>query len=71
MPTSPPHVFLPTSGPICALRKYHGKASPPEPDISLMSITFGPKIASDGLDQSWPSRVTTLLINGLRRYSTM
>src|SRR5579863_9323158 len=38
MPTSPPQVRLPTSGPRPALRKYHGRASPPEPDISLMII---------------------------------
>ena len=42
MPTRPPQVRLPTSGPIFGLRKYHGSASPPEPAISLMIITFGP-----------------------------
>ena len=39
---SSPCPFADQSGPMPALRKYHGKASPPEPDISLMIITFGP-----------------------------
>ena len=63
MPTSPPQVRLPTSGPIFASRKYHGSASPPEPAYSLMIIAFGPKIAPTGVTKSSPSRVAHLFIN--------
>ena len=42
MPTRPPHVRTPTSGPRPALLKSQGSASPPEPDIWLTIITFGP-----------------------------
>ena len=48
MPTRPPQVRVPTSGPTAAFRKYHGIASPPEPAYSLMIIAFGPKIAAVG-----------------------
>ena len=67
MPTSPPQVRVPTSGPIPAFRKSHGIASPPEPADSLMSITFGPKIEPSGLIWSAPSRVTETAMSGRRR----
>ena len=43
-----------------ALRKCQGMASPPEPAISLMIITFGPKMASIGVVMSSPSRIETI-----------
>ena len=39
------------------MRKYQGSASPPEPDISLISSAFGPSIAPPGEGMSRPSRV--------------
>src|SRR2546425_813916 len=44
MPIRPPHVRVPTRVPAPRRRNIHGKASPPEPAYSLISITFGPKI---------------------------
>ena len=49
MPTSPPQVRLPTSGPSLYSRNIHGNRSPPEPAVSSMSITFGPKMAAPGV----------------------
>ena len=43
MPTRPPQVRLPTSGPSLNLRNIHGSRSPPEPAVSSMSITLGPE----------------------------
>ena len=48
MPTSPPQVRLPTSGPTLKCRNIHGSMSPPEPAPSSISITFGPKTAALG-----------------------
>ena len=48
MPTSPPQVRLPTSLPRPNLRNIHGSRSPPEPAVSSMIITFGPRIAAFG-----------------------
>jgi hypothetical protein len=42
IPTRPPHVLMPTSGPIPAARKSQGIMSPPEPAYSLMIMTLGP-----------------------------
>ena len=64
MPTRPPQVRVPTSGPTAAFRKYHGIASPPEPAYSLMIIAFGPKIAAVGDGTISPSRVMLLLSIG-------
>ena len=47
--TSPPHVRLPTSGPILRRLNMYGIRSPPEPAISLMIITFGPQMPVAGL----------------------
>ena len=47
--TRPPHVRLPTSGPILRRLNMYGIRSPPEPAISLMIITFGPQMPADGL----------------------
>ena len=41
MPTSPPQVRLPTSGPSFACLNSQGRASPPEPENSFAIITFG------------------------------
>src|SRR2546427_72959 len=57
MPTRPPQVRTPTSGPRPARLNSHGSASPPEPDIWLAIITLGPKIAEAGMITSSPSRV--------------
>ena len=62
-----PQVRAPTNGPIPAWRKSHGMASPPEPAISLMIITFGPKIASIGVVMSRPSRMVKKASKGRRR----
>ena len=56
MPTSPPHVRLPTSGPTPNLRNMYGSMSPPEPAPSSMIITFGPNTAADGDRLSAPYR---------------
>ena len=48
---------MPTSGPMPVLRNIQGRASPPEPAISLMIITLGPKMASIGVVMSLPSRM--------------
>ena len=47
-PTSPPHVVVPTSGPIPLNRNMYGSRSPPEPAASLMIITFGPQMPAPG-----------------------
>ena len=51
--------FSTTMVPKPSLRKYHGKASPPEPANSLMIITFGPGLAPMGEERSWPWRRAT------------
>ena len=48
MPTRPPQVRVPTSGPIFGLRNMYGSMSPPEPAISLMIITLGPQMPAVG-----------------------
>src|SRR5678815_5401776 len=47
--TRPPHVRLPTSGPILRRLNMYGMRSPPEPAISLMIMTFGPQMPDAGL----------------------
>jgi len=71
MPTSPPQVRLPTSGPTLARRKYHGMASPPEPAYSLITMALGPKIAPVGVVKHSPSRVAQKFISGRPSRSTM
>src|SRR5262249_24104735 len=61
-----PHVLLPMSGPMPVLRNIHGSASPPEPAISLMIITLGPKMPSIGVVMSKPSRCVKKLRSGRR-----
>ena len=54
MPTSPPHVRIPTNGPTLRDLNMYGIASPPEPAISLISITLGPQIPAIGeVESSW------------------
>ena len=48
VPTSPPQVRVPTSGPSFRWRNMYGNASPPEPADSLMIITLGPQIPAVG-----------------------
>ncbi len=48
MPTKPPQVRLPTSGPSFVSWNMNGSASPPEPAYSFVIMTFGPKIAPTG-----------------------
>jgi hypothetical protein len=57
MPTRPPQVRLPTSGPMPSLRNIQGMASPPEPANSLMIMTLGPKTPFMGVVKSLPARV--------------
>ena len=54
MPTSPPHVRRPMSGPIANLRNIHGSRSPPDPAVSSMIIAFGPWIEAVGVFRSSP-----------------
>ena len=48
MPTTPPQVRVPTSGPIFISLKLCEKMSPSEPACSLVSATTGPSGASSG-----------------------
>jgi len=48
-PINPPQVRLPTSVPTCVWRNIQGIMSPPDPAISLVIITLGPKIAAAGV----------------------
>ena len=57
MPTRPPQVRLPTSGPRWNLRNIQGSRSPPEPAVSSMIITLGPRIAALGVRIGSPWRV--------------
>ena len=54
IPTRPPHVRVPTSGPSLSLRNIQGSMSPPEPAVSSISMTFGPWIAAPGSRTSAP-----------------
>ena len=54
MPTSPPHVRLPTIVPTLNLRNIHGSRSPPEPAVSSMIMTLGPWIDALGVFMSAP-----------------
>lgn len=45
---SPPQVRFPTNVPARARRKCHGRRSPPDPENSLMIITFGPALEPVG-----------------------
>ena len=54
MPTRPPHVALPISGPMLFLRNIHGSRSPPEPAVSSISMARGPWIEADGVFMSAP-----------------
>ena len=54
IPTRPPQVRWPTSGPSLNLRNIHGSRSPPEPAVSSMIITFGPWIDAVGVFRSSP-----------------
>ena len=56
IPTSPPQVRFPTSGPSFARLKSHGIKSPPEPEYSLAIITLGPTMILPGVDVISPSR---------------
>ena len=58
--TRPPHVRLPTSGPIFRRLNIYGIRSPPDPAISLMIITFGPQIPAEGLVKGMRSPATLL-----------
>ena len=42
MPTTPPHVRLPISGPSFAWRNMYGKMSPSDAEFSLSSAAIGP-----------------------------
>ena len=68
MPTSPPQVLLPTSLPRPNLRNIHGKRSPPEPAVSSMIMTFGPRIAALGVRSGSPCRVAQKLTSGRRQH---
>ena len=70
MPMSPPHVRVPISGPVPSFRNIHGKASPPEPACSLISITFAPKTTLGNV-RSLPSRVIAAINSGRCNQSTM
>jgi oligopeptide/dipeptide ABC transporter ATP-binding protein len=54
MPTRPPQVRLPISGPSWLYLNIHGRASPPEPDASLAIITLGPRIEAIGVRSMAP-----------------
>ena len=60
MPTTPPHVRLPTSVPIFRRLNIQGIRSPPEPAISLTIITFGPQMPADGLVNGMRSPIFSL-----------
>ncbi len=62
---------VPTRGPRPALRKSQGRASPPEPDIWLMTITLGPKMACAGSTTSAPSRLAFAICGVRSRFSMM
>src|SRR6185295_15257696 len=57
VPTRPPHVRVPTSGPSFRCLNMYGSASPPEPADSFTIITFGPKIPAIGDVTVLPSRI--------------
>src|SRR5436190_519475 len=65
MPTTPPHVRMPTSGPIFISLTLCEKMSPSEPACSLVSVTTGPATASSGYVPTLIQREWTLLAGGM------
>ena len=57
MPTRPPQVRLPISVPSPKRRNIQGSKSPPDPAVSSISITFGPRIAAPGVRSGAPWRI--------------